>query len=325
MELGTTLPTWCTDAGCVPAETIRRFASRAEAAGLAGLWTLDHLVRTPIYDAGMLDPIVALSHAAAVTEHVDLGTSILILPLRRTANVASRAATLQHLSDGRLVLGLGAGYVPAEFEAVGVPRHERGPRFSEGLEVLQALLAGETSFEGRFHSFEDVRIEPVSAKPPRLLAGGSVENPEAGEWAMPEPVLERILDAGGWIAPPCRPEQAATGWETVRKYAEAQGVDPADLEFVLLNYAHLVEDPESAHDRQREVFGNFYADDAAVMDFERAREHCLVGSIQEVLGRIEAFESAGVDHLIAGAIATDPADLDEQVDLFEDRILPEVH
>jgi alkanesulfonate monooxygenase SsuD/methylene tetrahydromethanopterin reductase-like flavin-dependent oxidoreductase (luciferase family) len=96
----------------------------------------DHLVEPPTYRTSVLDPLVAFAHAAAVTGEMDFGTSILLLPLRRTANVASRAATLQHLVDGDLTLGVGAGYVEKEFEAAGVPMTERGPRLSEGIEIV---------------------------------------------------------------------------------------------------------------------------------------------------------------------------------------------
>jgi len=144
---------------------------------------------------------------------------------------------------------------------------------------------------------------------------------------MPDSILKRILEAGGWIAPPCSPEQAEHDWRIVRSYAEAHGVDPDELEFALLNYTHLVDDgdPDAIYDEQREVFEGFYGDESPRHTFELARERCLVGTVEEVLERIEAFEAVGVDHLIAGAITHRPDALERQAAVFEDRLIPEVH
>lgn len=327
MEIGTTLPTWCTGERLIPPEQLGRYAAKADEIGIAGLWALDHLVRTPIYSTSMLDPLVSLGHAAAVTDNITLGTSILLLPLRRTANVASRALSLQHLSNGRVTLGLGAGYVPKEFEAVGVPRTERGPRLHEGILVLNELFQGEASFEGRFHSFEGVRIDPVLDDPPQLLSAGSSMNADPGEWGMPEPILQRVLETGGWIAPPCSPEQAEHDWDIVRTYAEEHGVSPTDLEFVVLNYTHLVDDADrdAVRDEQRDVFEGFYSTESPRHTFEAAQDRCLVGTVEEVIERICSYEAIGVDHLIAGAITHRPDYLDQQLKVFDERILPAVH
>lgn len=321
MRLGTMLPTWCTGENLVSAAAIREWARRADAAGFAGLWAIDHLVEPPTYNTSVLDNAVALSHAAAVTEGIPLGTSIIILPLRRTANVASRALALQHLAGRRVTLGLGAGYVPKEFEAVGVPLSERGPRFSEGLDVLKALLAGEASYDGRFHSFEGVRIDPVAEEPPRLLAGGD-SNVEDGERVMAEPVLRRILAADGWIAPPSNPEKVAREWELIEEYADGQGVDSDTVDRVLLAYTHLseAETTGEAHAEQRPVFEELYSPDRG---FDHAREHCLVGTIDDVLDRLAAYEAIGFDQVIAGPAAHDPDALDAQMTLLEEHVLPE--
>lgn len=322
MRLGTMLPTWCTGENLVPAEAIRSWARRAEDAGFAGLWAIDHLVEPPTYNTSVLDNVVALSHAAGVTDEIPLGTSILILPLRRTANVASRALSLQHLSGRPVTLGMGAGYVEKEFEAVGVPLRERGPRFTEGLEVLRALLSGEASCDGRFHSFEDVRIDPVADDPPRLLAGGD-SNVRDGDRVMAEPVLRRILRADGWIAPPSTPEKVEREWELVREFAVEQGTDPDGIDRVLLQYTHLTgaTTTEDAHAEQERVFRELYGPSRG---FDHAAEHCLVGTVEEVVERLESYRDIGFDEVIVGPAAHDPDDLDRQMDLLRDEVLPDI-
>lgn len=323
MELATMLPTVCTGDYRVPAETIRSWARRSERAGFTGLWAIDHLVKPATYNSAVLDPTVALTYAAGVTDEIGLGTSILIFPLRRTANVASRALTLQHLSGGRFTLGLGAGYIPKEFEAVGVPLKERSPRFTEGLDVLQALFEGETSYDGRFHSFEDVQIDPVLDDPPRLIAGGDSNVDDDGERRIPEPILRRVVKAGGWIAPPSPPEKVRTEMAIISDYARDQGVDPDSIDRILLQYTHVSEADtiEEAHDEQRAVFEEYYSPQRG---FDHALANCLVGTVEDINGQIETYEEIGFDEVIVGPAAHDPATLDEQMDLLTDRVLSHV-
>lgn len=320
MRLSTTIPTYCTGEQLVPASTIERWSRRAETIGFEGLWTLDHLVKPDLYNTSVLDPLSTLNHAAAITDEVDLGTSILILPIRRTANVASQALTLQHLAGGDVTLGLGTGYVPEEFEVTGVPMHERGPRLTEGIEVLQALFNGEASFDGRFHSFEDVRIDPVSDDPPDLLAGGDSKVDETGERSIPRPILDRVLKSGGWMAPPSKSEKVAAEWSLVDEYARANGVDPKSLNRVMLNYVHLVDSPsrKDAHREQRAVFEDLFSQKRG---FSHAVEHCLVGTTDDIVDQLEAYQRIGFDEVILGAAAHEPKALDRQLDLLSEQVL----
>lgn len=317
MDIGTTLPTGCTGDYRVAPEAVRRWASEADEAGFAGLWVIDHVVKPPTYVTSVLHPLTALAHAAAVTEAVPLGTSILLLPVRGPVNAADAALSLQYLAEREVTLGVGAGYVPEEFEVTGVPMSERGPRLSEGIDVLQALFSGEASFDGRFHSFEDVTLDPVLEDPPRILAGGSSIYAD-GE--MPEPMLDRIVDADGWIAPPMPPDKAAGDWETIRAHAETRGVDADDLDRVLLTYTHVVDtdDRARAHEEQAAAFEEFYSPDRG---FEHAKGSCLVGTPADIDARLEAYADAGFDQVIAGPAAHEADDLADQMDLLVEHVL----
>lgn len=320
MDLGTLVPTHCTGELRVPSDTIRTWARAAERAGFAGLWALSHPVEPPIYNTAVLDPLTVLGHVAGVTDDVPLGTSVLLLSMRRPANVVSMAATLRHLADRPVTLGVGAGNNPKEFEVTGVPMEERGPRLTEGIEILDALFRGEASYEGRFVSFEDVRVDPVLDDPPGLLAGGT-STVVAGERRFPEPVLDRIVRTDGWIAAPTPPEQVATELELVRRRVADEGGDPDSLRVVELQYTHLVDDdPDAVEAEQAETFREFYGPNRG---FEHARENCLVGSIEEIHERLAAYEELGVDEVIVGPAAHDPDALERQMDLLRDRVLPE--
>lgn len=133
MRLSVSLPGFATDGYRVPPSRLKHFARQAEEFGFGGVWQSDHLLNPPTYSTSFLDPLTTLASIAEVTDRIPLGTCLVILPLRDPVWVAKRAATVQHLSEGRLSLGVGLGYVEDEFEAVGVPISERSPRFTKVL------------------------------------------------------------------------------------------------------------------------------------------------------------------------------------------------
>jgi probable F420-dependent oxidoreductase len=123
----------------------------------------------------VLDPLVHLSYVAACTETMELGTAVVILPQRNPVVLAKQVASLDVLSGGRLLLGVGAGYLEPELTAVGVPMSERGGRTDEYLDAMTALWTREApAFHGRYVSFDkvDAHPRPVQAGGPRIVIGG---------------------------------------------------------------------------------------------------------------------------------------------------------
>jgi probable F420-dependent oxidoreductase len=130
--------------------------------------------------ARMLDPLVVLAHLAAATSDVRLGTGIVVLPLRNPVVLAKQVASLDVVSEGRLVLGIGVGYVPGEFEAVGVPFHQRGRVADEAIDAMRSLWCDDQpSFEGRFFSFAGVQSYPRPIQPGGVPIHGSGMSPGA--------------------------------------------------------------------------------------------------------------------------------------------------
>jgi probable F420-dependent oxidoreductase len=161
----------------------RRIARRAEELGYTSWWAGEHVVlpspRTPGSPMDpkdpVLDPLVHLSYVAACTETMELGTAVVSLPQRNPVVLAKQAASLDVLSGGRLLLGVGAGYLEPEMTAVGVPMSERGSRTDEYLDAMTALWTHEApSFHGRHASFEkvDAHPRPAQAGGPRIVIGG---------------------------------------------------------------------------------------------------------------------------------------------------------
>jgi probable F420-dependent oxidoreductase len=164
-------------------EAMLRVAKAAEGAGLESVWTGEHVVlpdpqvppspsapQTPF-----LDPAVALTYVAAHTERIRLGTGIIILPQRNPLVLAKELASVDVLSKGRLLFGLGAGYLEPEFRALGAPFDERGAVTDEAIEALRALWTmKEPSYDGRFFSFDgiDAQPRPVQKPHPPIIVGG---------------------------------------------------------------------------------------------------------------------------------------------------------
>lgn len=168
---------------CVDPGVAARVAVAAEAAGFDSLWTGEHVVLpdpqappSPVPpETPMLDPLAALSFLAGQTERVRLATGIIILPQRNPVVLAKQLASVDVLSGGRLLFGLGAGYLQPEFEAIGAPFAERGPRTNEAIEVLRALWTQQSPrFEGRYWSFSGIQAmpRPVQKPHPPIVVGG---------------------------------------------------------------------------------------------------------------------------------------------------------
>jgi len=170
-----------------------RVARAAEAAGLESLITVEHVVwptrytsRYPYAPDGRLpggpatalpDPLIWMAHVAAVTTRLRLITGVLVVPQRNPLVLAKQVATLDHLSGGRVSLGIGVGWLREEFDALGVPFERRGARTDEYVAAMRALWAGDdASFSGTFVRFEGMSCNP---KPPRgtvpILVGGHSE------------------------------------------------------------------------------------------------------------------------------------------------------
>jgi probable F420-dependent oxidoreductase len=186
-------------------EAIRRAAVQGEDLGFDDVWVSEHIIvpkgapypPSPIF----WDPVLTLTWAAAATRRVGLGTSVLVLPMRHPLPLAKELATLQCLSEGRLILGAGVGWMEAEFDALGVPFHERGRRMDEGIAMMRAVWSEDpVSFPSRWvpAAVEDMRMLPKPVKPIPIWIGGSSE-----------PALARAMRLDGWHGSRVMPEEAA--------------------------------------------------------------------------------------------------------------------
>jgi probable F420-dependent oxidoreductase len=172
MHLGVILPNY--DEGST-SEGVRRTALVAEELGFDSIWATEHIIVGPeaVDPYGRVyDPFGTLSWLAAQTERIALGTSIILVPLHHPIRLAKEAATLQELSGGRFVLGVGIGWHRDEYDFMRKPFEGRGRTANEGLDLMRALWRGERDFESENWSFHDATFGPLPDPVPEIWVGG---------------------------------------------------------------------------------------------------------------------------------------------------------
>lgn len=281
MEVGIGLP--ATVPG-VEGRQLTEWARRAESAGFPSLGIIDRIVY-PNYE-----PLVALAAAAAVTERIRLTTSILIVPYRATAAVvAKQAATIHHLSGGRLVLGVAIGPRSDDYAVAGVPTETRGRRLEEMLDEMKRLWAGEeVGFAGGVGP-------PVDGGPP-VIVGGSVDAS-----------FRRAAQYGeGWMMGGGTPEQLAQGREKAEAAWREAGREGTPRIAALAYYSLGPQGEKDAQWYLRDYYGAMGEEVAGMIADSAATDE------ETVKQYIQAFDGAGCDELILFPCSPDP----EQVDLL---------
>jgi probable F420-dependent oxidoreductase len=325
MRLSVGLPTYAGDEERIPPDRLFAYARDAEAYGFSGLWTIEHLLEPATYRTSWYDPLAALSAIAGATDRIPIGTSILNLSLRNPVLLAKRAATIQRLSGGRLSLGLGTGYLESEFEAANVPFASRSDRYLESIDLLRRLLTtDEVTFDGEFHSVSDLRLEPNLGSPPSLLAAG--EGVGSGDDRhVRDSVTARLDAADGWFAPPRAISNLRSDWADFADHLEDAGRRPSDVRRVGFQYLHLVPgvDREMAIEKQNRAYRNYLGGaDADLAEKQDFADNWLMGSLEEVTDHIDAYADAGFDELMLHPVGFEPSDLDRQLRLWRDHVLP---
>jgi probable F420-dependent oxidoreductase len=271
-------------------EGVTAVAQLAEEYGFDSLWVSDHVVvprklKTPYPyspdgafpvppDVPFLEPIATLLFVAGVTQRVRLGTTILVIPMRNPVVTAKQLASLDVLSNGRLIVGVGAGWMEEEFQALGAPFERRGARTDEYIQLFKTLWTEENpSFQGRFWQIEEVGFapKPLQRPHPPIWVGG--HSPPALQRAA------RLADA--WHAAYIDAAQVREQYQEVQRYAREAGRDPASVGLTVRARVSL-DDPRQAIDQlrgYREVGVSHAALEVFTGELEQAR------SLIEVLAR----------------------------------------
>lgn len=304
------------------------WARQAEDLGYHSIWISDHfflsLARYGGRDEpfGSPDPLTALAGLAVVTRRVRLGTLVLGTSFRHPGLLAKAATTVDLLSEGRLDLGLGAGWYEAEYEAFGYPFGGPGERFDvleETLEVLGRLFGeGPAEWSGKHFSLDGAYNRPRPAQSPRppLIVGG-----KGG------PRLLRLVArlADGWNTVwAWSPEAYAEKGAALDAACERVGRDPATVRRSVGLYALVGEDARDVEVRHERLLDAVPGGPPADADLDAWRGDRLVGTPEEILERLAAFAELGVEEMILCPAAVPFAVHDEQmVELIAERVIPE--
>jgi alkanesulfonate monooxygenase SsuD/methylene tetrahydromethanopterin reductase-like flavin-dependent oxidoreductase (luciferase family) len=268
-----------------------------------------------------LEPMTTLTWAAALAPDVSYGTGILVLPLRNPVILAKEIATLDYLTGGRFMFGIGGGWDPDEFRAVGTRIEERGKRTDEILAAVRLLLSQDNvSFEGKYYQFENVTIQPRPPKMPEVwVAGGSrIPDPEYHDLpVLSQAVLNRILDADAWISR-CSGSQEwiKRDWGQIREGLVARGRPVESLKFAHTNFTYVVDtaNRDKAHEIQQPFFEQVMGSHRT---FQHLQECYLLGTPEDIVERLKDLEAAGCEYVVLGPTS----DQLDQLDLISDQIV----
>ena len=270
--------------GPVDMEHIRKFATRAETLGYDSLW----LQERAIGDFIMLEPVTLLSYVAAITTRLRLGTSIILLTLRNPIQLAKAYATLDCMSGGRAVLGvgLGGGHLGSHEDVFGYAREGRVTRFTESVQIMKLLWTEpRASFHGRFWNFDNVSMEPKPLQKPHLPLwfGGHHEN-----------ALKRAVKYGnGWMGAGSSSSDAFVRESAlIRRFLDEAKRDPATFGYGKRVYLAVDNDRARGEKRIREWFSKRYK------NADLGPRVSIWGSSAECTEKIQEIVRAGAQHIV---------------------------
>jgi len=260
-------------------------AERAEALGFSSIWVGDSLTARPRHE-----PLTLLAAVAARTRRAALGTAVLLPALRHPLVLAHLVATVDRISEGRLILGVGiAGDTPAtrkEFESVGTPFNQRAGRCIEALDLCRALWQGQrVSRKGRYWTLDDVGVGPTPHRPggPPIWWGGG------GPTALREAARTAV-----WFPIDPRREAFLDGWRMIQASAREAGRDPKEITPALYTTIALGE-PAAAQAELERFLSTYYSAPAAAM---LKRQACYAGDAAGCAAWMRSFADDGVRHII---------------------------
>ena len=272
-------------AGTPPSmQDFTQFFRRADELGFDSLWVIDRI----FHDINILEPMTLLTCAAAVTNRIRLGTSVLLFLFRNPVQLAKTAATLDHLSGGRLTLGISLGGRDFEFGPMGIDRERRVSRFRESLALMRKLWTEDNvTHHGRFYDMDNVTVLPKPVQKPGIPIwfGGSAEG-----------ALKRSAElADGWVGGGSGDSDAyRQTWQKVKDYAQAAGKDPESLDSGRLAYVYVDQDRDKCRQALVEFTHAYYGPQYDVDN------NCVFGPAEECAAKIQGFIDAGAKTMILG-------------------------
>lgn len=269
-------------------DRVLAYAAQAEALGFASTWAWDHILLGTRRAFPFLESLATLSAIAARTRRLRLGIGVLVLPLRNPVILAKELATIDQISQGRLVLGLAAGWYEREFQACGIPFPERGRIFVKNLEIMRRLWTEDSvsgAVDGYVFNQAVMLPKPLQRPHPPLFIGGYVDR-----------VLRRVARHGdGWLTYFYTAETFRATWAKIRGFAEEQGRNPAELRNISQLPICVAPSYEEADRRVKEFIGRYF--DVAPWS-ESTPESAIRGTPAQCAEQLGAHLDAGEEHIV---------------------------
>lgn len=266
------------------------WAVLVEEMGFDSIWAGEHFTNW----RPALSAIPVVATFSAVTSRIKVGTSIILFPLRHPTVVAKEVSTLDILSKGRVILGIGVGGEnPKEFEACGVDVKERGARTNEGLKLVRNLWTkDEVTHKGRFFNMEGISMLPKSVQkphPPIYVAGRR------------DAAMRRAARYGdGWFPYLYDPERYRTSVTKIKEVAEESGKGLSTFEWALYQYVAIEESYEEALTVAARSLGTAYKQDFTTI----AAKYVVLGTPSQCLERLHQFYEAGARHFVLAPLGS---------------------
>lgn|GEM_PF-2830890 len=317
-------------------DTVLDLAQEAEDRGFDAIFFGDRMLAEVgesgkgVYNSTHTEIFTTLAAIAARTERVQLGSLVLVVPFRHPVPLSKTIASLDLLAEGRLLLGVGTGWNPKEFETLGVEKKDAAAMLEENVELMQRLWSGEpVDFDGRFHQLEGVAIEPTPHRdggPPIWL--GSFSPLQKSIWeneitASTGRGLERIgRMADTWIpllystrfAHSIDPGILAEAWRRIEAAALAAGRGAGAVDFAFSHWYYVLDSAADEADARRDLQAFFPG------DFEEARETYLIGSPEEIVEKVRHICSEIGEP--AWYVFTQLGNNQRQLDLLHSKVMP---
>ncbi|MEE9198698.1 MAG: LLM class flavin-dependent oxidoreductase [Dehalococcoidia bacterium] len=266
---------------------IPEFARAVEGLDFDSLWVTEGLAN----ELPALDIMLALGAFVHHTQRITLGTCVVLVPLRNPAILAKQTATLDLLSGGRIVLGVGVGGSqnsnPASFHVCGVSTKERGARCDEALEIMTKLWTGASvSHSGRFYQFQDIFMEPrpIQRPHPPIWAGGAAVG-----------VLRRTARwCDGFVPTAVSAQEYARLWDRVQRFGEEYRRDTSGITRAVHLYYCLAGSREEAREIAEDTLTQRYGYKVTLHDDDRY----AIGTVKDCIRTIESFIKVGVTHFV---------------------------
>ena len=290
------------------ARALVEYGVKMEQLGFDSIWVWDHVLLGVKPNFPIIEALSLLTAIGARTSRIKLGTGVLVLPMRNAVILAKQLASMDLLSNGRLIMGLATGWYKREFDAVGVPFEQRGKIMDENLDILKRFWT-EHMVSGKFSRYDIpagvMYPKPVQKPHPPILIGGYVDR-----------VLKRAaLSGDGWLTYFYRPDSFAKSWAKIRAFAKEGGKDPDEL----LNASQL---PIYVGKSRQAVESPMMEWLTKEWDFaswsESTKDSAVMGTVDECVEQLKAHVAVGTQKIIFVPYKYEA----EQIELISREIIP---